>query len=513
MKLSKLLESIQILESFKEKDVDIKGIAYDSRKVKLGDLFVCIKGYETDGHKYIFQAIENGAKGIIVEKFDNRWNIPQYRVKDSREALSALGNAFYGEPSRNMKIIGITGTNGKTSTSFMVNNILEEYGLKTGLIGTVVVKYGDYIRPSILTTPESLDLQQLFYNMKKEELSHITMEVSSSALELKRVANVDYDIVALNNISREHIDLHGSFEEYFNIKSTLIKNMKKDGWAVLNLDCPYSSSLINKTEANVLTYGIKNKSGILSINDLDLSNGRAKFTVELNKKLKIGKTTYDSQDFKIKLSVPGYHSVYNSLVAIAIGLLCEIPINTIQDAFRSFSGVERRFQFIYDNDFKIIDDHFANVGNINVTMKTLSLMDYNDFHLIYAIRGSRGVTTNRENAETIAKWLNKLGKNEIIATKSVSHVTDKDKVLDEELIVFKEVMDRENVTVHLYDELPDAIGYAQFIMSKGDVILLAGCQGMDYGAQIILESLYELRPSLNKDKLFKPLVDRVVGIA
>src|SRR5699024_8313402 len=134
------------------------------------------------------------------------------------------------------------------------------------------------------------------------------------------------------------------------------------------------------------TYGIKNKSGILSINDLDLSNGRAKFTVELNKKLKIGKTTYDSQDFKIKLSVPGYHSVYNSLVAIAIGLLCEIPINTIQDAFRSFSGVERRFQFIYDNDFKIIDDHFANVGNINVTMKTLSLMDYNDFHLIYAIR-------------------------------------------------------------------------------------------------------------------------------
>src|SRR5699024_4654485 len=347
MKLSKLLESIQILESFKEKDVDIKGIAYDSRKVKLGDLFVCIKGYETDGHKYIFQAIENGAKGIIVEKFDNRWNIPQYRVKDSREALSALGNAFYGEPSRNMKIIGITGTNGKTSTSFMVNNILEEYGLKTGLIGTVVVNYGDYIRPSILTTPESLDLQQLFYNMKKEELSHITMEVSSSALELKRVANVDYDIVALNNISREHIDLHGSFEEYFNIKSTLIKNMKKDGWAVLNLDCPYSSSLINKTEANVLTYGIKNKSGILSINDLDLSNGRAKFTVELNKKLKIGKTTYDSQDFKIKLSVPGYHSVYNSLVAIAIGLLCEIPINTIQDAFRSFSGVERRFQFIY----------------------------------------------------------------------------------------------------------------------------------------------------------------------
>lgn len=513
MKLSKLLESIDVIEVFKDEDLNIEGIAYDSRKVKPGDLFVCIKGYKTDGHKYIPQAIKNGAIALIVEEFNRKWNIPQYKVGNSREALSALSSTFYNYPSKDIKIIGITGTNGKTSTSLMVDRILEEHNLNAGLIGTIVVKYGNYLKPSVLTTPDSLELQELFYNMKKYDLTHVTMEVSSSALELKRVADVDYDIVALNNISREHIDLHGSFEDYFSVKSNLIRNMKEDGWAVLNMDCPYSSSLVGETKANVLSYGIQSDSGDLIVMDLDLSTGRAKFTVELTKTFKVDDKVYEPQRFDIELAVPGYHSVYNSLLAIAVGLLCKVPVETIQRGLKSFKGAERRFQFIYDNDFKIIDDHFANTGNINVTMKTLSLMEYKNLHLVYAIRGSRGVTTNRENAETIAEWFKKLGKTEIIATKSISHVTDKDKVLDSELAAFMEIMERENIKVHLYDELPDAISHAQSVTSEGDVILLAGCQGMDYGAQIILENLYKQRPNLNKDELFEPLANRVAGIA
>ena len=513
IKLSKLLKSIEVVKSFNEKEMDIKGISYNSKEVKEGYLFVCIKGYKTDGHKYIPQAIKNGAKGIIVEDVQDIPEIPQFQVKDSRKALSALSARFYGYPSKDMKVIGITGTNGKTSTSFLTNTILESHRLKTGLIGTIMVKYGSYLKPSILTTPESLDLQNYFYQMRKENISHTVMEVSSSALELNRVADVDYDIVALNNISREHIDVHGSFDEYFKIKSSLIKNIKEDGWAILNLDCPYSSSLINKTRGNVLTYGIKDKNGYLSIRDLDLSTGRAKFTVELSKFLTVGKTEYKPQKFRIELSVPGYHSVYNSLVAVSIGLLCQVPISTIQEALGSFTGVERRFQFIYDEDFKIIDDHFANSGNIDVTMETLSLMDYKNIHLVYAIRGNRGVVTNSENAETIAKWVKKLGIKGIIATKSSSHVTEKDKVSDEELRVFKKIMDREGITLYLYDKLPHAIDHALANVSSGDIILLAGCQGMDYGAQITLEKLYKLRPDLNKERLLEPLKSRIAGIA
>ena len=288
--------------------------------------------------------------------------------------------------------------------------------------------------------------------------------------------------------------------------------MKMDGWVVLNLDCPYSASLVDKTKANILTYGIKNK-GILSLRNLDLSTGRGKFIVDLNEKLRIGETNYNPQSFEIELSVPGLHSVYNSLSAIAIGILSEVPINTIQSGISRFKGVERRFQFIYDKDFKIIDDHFANVGNINTTMETLSLMEYRDFHLVYAIRGNRGIITNRENAGAIANWLKRLGENEIIVTKSISHTTEKDRVSQEEVVAFTEVMDRENIKYYLYDELPKAIEQVQSIVSKGDIILLAGCQGMDYGAQIILENLYKNRPDLNKEKLFEPLADRVVGIA
>lgn len=512
MKLYELLNSIDIVESQCEKDIEINGIAYHSGKVRPGDLFVCIKGYKTDGHKYIPQAIENGAVALIVEDLQEGIDIPQFRVEDSRRALADLGANFYGYPSNDLKVIGITATNGKTSTSFMTNAILEKHGLKTGLMGTVMVKFGNYIEPSILTTPESLDLQRFFSQMKKQKVSHVVMEVSSSALDLKRVADVDYDIVAFNNINREHIDLHGSFEKYFEIKSSLIRNAKPTAWAVLNLDDPYSKSLIDKTKAQVLTYGVKDTSGHLFCSQIDLSTGRPKFKVSIRKSIKVGDIEYKPQEFNINLSVSGYHSVYNSMAAISIGILCGVPISTIQEAINSFKGVERRFQMIYDNGFKIIDDHFANPGNINVTLETLTMMNYNKLHLVYAIRGSRGVTTNRENAETIIRWASKLNLKEITATLSKSHVMDKDKVTDEELEVFMDVMNENGIKVHLYDELPDAISYALSNVSKNDVILLAGCQGMDYGAKIALEEIHKLRPDIDRKELFEPLQDRVAGI-
>lgn len=511
-KLYKLLESLEIIESLNEKNIDIKGIAYHSGKVRPGDLFVCIKGYKTDGHKYIPQAIENGAVAIVVEDLQQDLDIPQFRVKDSRQALADLGSAYYEQPSKDIKMIGITATNGKTSSSFMTNAILERHGLETGLLGTVMVKFGNYIEPSILTTPESLDLQRYFSQMRGQNISHAVMEVSSSAMELKRVANVDFDIVTLNNIGREHIDLHGSFERYFEVKASLIRNAKPTAWAVLNLDCPYSKSLIDETKAQVLTYGVKDGSGDLSCKNVDLSTGRAKFTVEINRLIKVENMEYKPQKFSINLSVPGYHSVYNSMVAISIGLLHGIPISTIQEAINSYKGVERRFQMIYDKGFKIIDDHFANPGNINVTLETLTMMDYNDLHLIYAIRGSRGVTTNRENAETIVKWAPKLNLKEITATLSRSHVTDKDIVTDDELEVFMKLMDENGISVHLYDELQDAISSKLKDVSQDDVLLLAGCQGMDYGAKVALEELHKLRPDIDRRELFEPLQNRIAGI-
>lgn len=512
MQLKELLAPLTVLETRNSIEAEINGLAYHSAKVNPQDLFVCIRGYKTDGHSYLPQAAANGATAAIVEYFRDDVDLPQYRVENSRAALAALADRFYGQPSRAMKVIGITATNGKTTTSFMTNAVLEKHGLKTGLIGTVIIKTGDEIRPAVLTTPESLDLHRFFAKMKDSGVTHVTMEVSSSGLELSRVGSVAFDIVAINNVSREHIDLHGSFENYFNAKASLIRNAGPKQWAIINLDCPHCASLVGETSANVLTYGMKNTRGHLLVRDLDISSGRARFTVEVQRPFRTDYTEYRPQSFEVELSVLGLHTVYNSMVAVIAGLLCDVPVPTVQQALKEFRGVERRFELIYEDDFKIIDDHFANSGNIHVTLETLKRMEYRNLSIVYAIRGSRGPTVIREAAEALAEWAPKLGVSEIIATKSISHVTEKDRVTEEEEMVFRDVAESAGLRVVVYDELPDAIAEGLSRLQPHDVMLLAGCQGMDPGARIALEQIYLLRPYIEKDKLFESLQNRVAGM-
>ncbi|MBW5448872.1 UDP-N-acetylmuramyl-tripeptide synthetase [Cohnella sp. CFH 77786] len=499
MKLRELLPSVSIIESSGERDLTITGVSYHSRKVSEGHLFVCVRGYKTDGHRYLPDAVRNGAVAAIVETIQDGIDIPQFRVENGRIALARLGAAFYGRPADKLFMIGITATNGKTTTSYMTNAMLENHGLKTGLIGTVMIKIDDTSIPAELTTPESLDLQMYLRQMADRGVSHVTMEVSSAALETSRVETVDYDIVTFNNLSREHIDSHGSFEQYFQAKASLIRNAGEHCVAVLNLDDPYSASLANETKAKVVTFGVKSREGHIHCRDLDLSTGRAKFKLQILQPFhSAGGTEYTPTEFDVELSVPGLHSVYNSMVAIVNALLCDVPIPTIQQTLRTFPGVERRFQFIYEGDFKIVDDHFANPGNINVTLETLRYMDYENLRIVYAIRGERGPTVNRENAEAIVQWMKRLELAEIVATKSVSHVTDKDRVTDEEVRVFMEVMDEAGIRVRLYDELPDAISDALSEARRGDLVLLAGCQGMDPGGEIALDMLRDRESMLHR---------------
>ena len=214
--------------------------------------------------------------------------------------------------------------------------------------------------------------------------------------------------------------------------------------------------------------------------------------------------------FQVTLGIPGYHSVANAMAAITIALIDDVEPEVISKALAGFSGVDRRFQYIYENDFIIIDDHFANRGNINVTLETLKYMDYNKFHLVYAIRGNRGVTVNRENAETIAAWKDKLGIEELIATRSIGEVGPKDTVTDEEVRVFLEVMESSGIKVKLYDELKPAIREALLKAERGDIVMLAGCQGMDNGARIALEILKEMKPDQVDNFLLEAIENRLV---
>lgn len=491
--------------------LNISQIAYHTQKAVTDSLFVCVKGYKTDGHKYLGQAVANGATVAIVEDFQQDIAIPQLKVANARIALARLGSAFYEHPSTKMKVVGITATNGKTTTAFMTDAIFNRHGLKTGLVGTVVVKIDDTAIPSDLTTPESLDLQNYFYQMTQKQVSHVCMEVSSAALEMHRVESVDYDIVTINNIGRDHIDLHGNFEQYYAAKSKLITEAKAGSWAVFNLDDPHCAALINKTKANVLTYGLNNPDADLSVTTFDLSTGRAKFTIAIQKPFTVDGYTYTPQTFDVALAVPGFHTICNSMMAIIISLLCKVPIETIQQGLLDFEGVERRFEFIFEGDFKVVDDHFANSNNIDVTFETMKYMKYNKLRMVYAIRGSRGVTVNRENAEAIVKWSKILGFNELIATKSSALMTVKDVVTPEEEAVFMEIMNAAGIEVSLYEELEPALDAALDLVTPDDVILLAGCQGMDFAAPRMLKAIQKRYPSLDEKKLFKPLEKRVVG--
>lgn len=514
MKEDTLLSVLDAQEgsSFPDATSPITGIAYHTKDVQAGNVFVCIKGYKVDGHQFLRQAVEKGAIGAVVETHQPDIAIPQVIVKDSRKALALLGDAFYNHPSQKMQMIGITATNGKTTTSYMTNSIFKAHGLKTGLIGTVAIQMDGMCVPSDLTTPESLDLQYYLSQMAHAGVSHVTMEVSSSALELSRVHPIAYDIVSMNNISREHIDTHGSFEKYFEFKSSLICSAKNTSAAVLNLDCPYTASLKGKTEATVVTFGVQSKDGHITCENLDLSTGRATFDVVVLKPIHFRTVSVQPQRFTVALAVPGLHSVYNAMTAITIGLISGMSPDTIKRGLYDFKGVERRFEFIFEEDFIVIDDHFANAGNIDVTLKTLDFMTYEKLHLVYAIRGSRGVTVNRENAQAIVKWAKPLGISTVIATLSRSIVTSKDVVTDEELKVFLDVMAEANIAVDLKDELSEAISKALSQVQKGDLVLLAGCQAMDFGAEEALKQLHVLKPHISKADIFKPLKDRIAGI-
>lgn len=511
MNLEKILEGVEIIDkkNFKDK-IDILGLANHTDDIEEGFLYVAIKGFLSDGHSYTKKAIENGAQAVLVEDFVEGIDIPQIKVENTRLSLSKLSDNFYESPSKTLRMIGVTATNGKTTTTYMLDKIFEKARIRAGLIGSVVVKMEDETIPSLLTTPESVDLQSHLRVMKERGIEQVAMETSSSGLELYRVNDIDFDIVALNNLSREHIDQHGSFERYWEIKSSLIRDAKESAYAVLNLDDEYSASLIDKTPAKVITYSLTKEEGHVYCKDLSLENGRARFTVVINKPFKSIEGGKVEGEFEVALRVPGYHSVANSMSALVIALIDGISIEDIQSGLKAFNGVERRFQYIYEDEFVIIDDHFANRGNINVTLETLKYMDYKNFHLVYAIRGNRGVTVNRENAETIADWKDELGIDKIISTKSIGDVTYKDTVSKEEEEIFNRVMEENNIEVIAFDSLKGAIDYTIEDSIEGDIIMLAGCQGMDHGGKIALELLKEKNPDLDEDKLFEPIKDRTV---
>ena len=327
MNLKSILSGIEGLKAKGTLDMEIMGVAHDSRKVKEGYVFIAVKGYDVDGHNYIHQAIENGAKAIVIEDISSikQSGLPEgitlVVAPNTREALAKIACNFYGNPSKKFNLIGITGTKGKTTTTFMIKSILEKGGQKVGLIGTVANYIGDKnLGESSRTTPESLELQELFAEMVKEKVDTVVMEVSSQSLKLHRVDGCDFNIGVFTNFSEDHISEkeHPDMQDYFNSKLKLFDMCKK---GFINVD-DYQVAKVKKLVKNcdIKTYGIDNSADLLA-KDITVTNASVDF------KVKIGQ-----RNERVKTGIPGRFSVYNSLAAISVASVFGIDAEKIKEA-------------------------------------------------------------------------------------------------------------------------------------------------------------------------------------
>lgn len=327
MELKKILVGLKGIKAKGNVDIDIKGIENNSKKVKEGYLFVAIKGFSTDGHKYVESAIENGASVVMLEEgcdlksLKISDNVTILMVKDTREALAICSSNFYGNPSAHLKLIGVTGTKGKTTTTFMIKEILEKSGKKVGLIGTIATYInGKRLKDNDRTTPESLELQQIFRQMVDEGVEVVVMEVSSQSLKLHRVDGCEFDIVLFTNFSEDHISEkeHPDMQDYFNSKLKLF-DMCKIG--IVNADDLYSAKIPRLyPDSNIVTYGIDNFANVLA-KDITITNSYVDFRVKLT-----------DRNERVKTGIPGRFSVYNSLAAICVAQKFGISSEIIKQA-------------------------------------------------------------------------------------------------------------------------------------------------------------------------------------
>jgi UDP-N-acetylmuramoyl-L-alanyl-D-glutamate--2,6-diaminopimelate ligase len=337
MELMKILEGVEIEKMTGETPKEIEGIAYHSKQVRKGFLFAAIRGLEFDGHQFIGEAIERGAEAVLLEEEREIPNRTLIFVPDSRQALAKISSNFYGNPSSQVKMIGITGTNGKTTTAYLLESMLKRAGYDVGVIGTINYRFDQKTISAPNTTPESLDLQRILWEMVKEGTSHVIMEVSSHGLDLDRVFGCQFDGVIFTNFTSDHLDYHKTLGHYFESKrklfsESLIKSQKTKRFAVTNHDDPRGEEIVEGIDLPVIRYGLNPS--------CDVSADQVVATFEgLSCRIRTPKG-----EFSVHSKLIGRFNLYNILAAVATGIGMDVPLKAIKNGVEELGGVSGRFE-------------------------------------------------------------------------------------------------------------------------------------------------------------------------
>ena len=460
MNLKKVLAGLEEIKAKGEIDREVTSIENDSRKVIEGSLFFAIKGFTTDGTQFIPNAIENGAKVILVDESADIKNLklPQdvtlLVVPDARYAMAICSSNFYDHPSEKFKLIGVTGTKGKTTTTFMIKEILQKQGIKTGLIGTIAIYSGDKkIKDSDRTTPESIELQKIFKQMADDGCKAVVMEVSSQSLKLNRVAGCNFDIAVFTNFSEDHISEkeHPDMQDYFNSKLKLFKMCK---YGFINIDdlqvCKVPKLV---PECEIKTYGIDNACNLLA-KDITITNSYVDF------KVKIG-----DKNERIKVGIPGRFSVYNSLAAIEVATKLGCSVESIKEALLEVRVPGRSELVNNSKELTIMIDYAHSPESLE---NILSAVKSYTRGRVISLFGCGGDRDNRKRP-IMGEISGKIADFTII-TSDNPRTEDPEKIVEQ---IENGIKKTKGKYVCIVDRI-EAIKYAINMASKKDIIVLAG---------------------------------------
>ncbi|KAF1084866.1 UDP-N-acetylmuramoyl-L-alanyl-D-glutamate--L-lysine ligase [Sporotomaculum syntrophicum] len=468
MLLSDLLAGLSLLDVSLVENRQVRGIAYDSRQVERDFLFIAIKGFKTDGHLFVPDAVERGACAVILqEAVPVPEGISWALVVNTRKAMAQMSARFYDYPARKMKMVGVTGTNGKTTTANLINAIYRKHRMKTGLIGTIHNCIGERILPVDHTTPESADLQQLLAEMAAEQVQAVVMEVSSHALVLNRVEECFFDTAVFTNLTQDHLDFHGNMQQYREAKSLLFAGLEQNDynpgrkWAVVNVDDPAAEQIMAACHVPVMRYGLKQDADIKARDVRVTARGVAFQAV----------TTVGKIDLQLHLT--GMFNVYNALAAVAVGVADNIPLSTIKNALEQVTGVPGRFELVdRGQPFAVVVDYAHTPDGLENVLTTARDITTGRLITVFGCGGDRDRAKRPMMGEIAARM------------SDMAVVTSDNPRSEEPLNIIEDILAGvRRVKNALFTVVPDrreAIRQAICSAAPGDVVLIAGKGHEDY---------------------------------
>ncbi|MEG2348406.1 MAG: UDP-N-acetylmuramoyl-L-alanyl-D-glutamate--2,6-diaminopimelate ligase [Clostridia bacterium] len=483
MLLQYLIENLEKSEKIGSTNIEVNKVEYDSKKIEKNDVFVAIKGYSEDGNNYIEEAIKNGAVSIIVEKDVEtkkyeKDNFCIIKVEDSREALAIVSATYFDNPAKKLKIIGITGTKGKTTTAYMIRDILLASGKKTGMIGTIYNTYANVKIESTRTSPESLDLQMLLKDMVESGVEYVIMEVSSHALELKRVYGIHYIMGVFTNLSEEHLDFHKNMENYLNAKAKLFE---ASDYAIINGDDIYASKLIKMINVKSATYGLDNAVN-LTATDIRINASYVEFKMYINKMLET-----------IIVNIPGRFTVYNALAAIGVCSMLNCQMDAIILALGSVKVPGRSEIIDVKKTFTVMVDYAHNPSSLEAILTATKKHAKGRIICVFGCGGNRDTTKRAIMGEISGR----------IADFTV--ITTDNPRNEEPKIITTQIEEGMKKTKGLYkiiENRKEAIKFAMRIAWKNDIIIIAG-----KGHETYQEFKNSKRVSFDERKVVKEIAD------